>query len=612
MEKNDICTSVVTLRELFKESERYIIPGYQRPYEWSEKQLDSMLESVTTIYNEGNGKVLVFGTLQFNVVNEGNVEKYEIIDGQQRMTSFYLLLVFIKESLCEKDASIVFELDNKISNNYNEQFKNFRNDNISSKYRDNYILLSKKLTDVCKDKEKCSGLLNFILDNILFVRVVTKNNNSINDTLRIFDALNTTGLPLDVKDIFKISFYNYLNNKKNKSVEFSAINKAYEHVNMNELADGYHIKPDDLIDAYRYMLLVKFNNNIKANSISQSSNDFFEWYFNNDNNNDAEIEWDLFINLANNIKEYQNALSIYDNSEYKNIEDIRLACAKEILHWSGYYRIRNVVFVIYSILKEKNVASPLKETLKVTELLWLTCGMLRSVTSKVLTCVFDMVGKLLTHLKTGVYNYEELQKQFKEWIGAFNYFGNVYNVNDGRNYFIDNVIKGDVLDNISWFYVLLSYIDDYSDEKNIKPIDIKNTMFFCDKFKLEVEHIVSSTFCSDVEWCNHIGNLMYLEGNINSALGNYTKKNNNNMLKDFKHKIDKNTSLLNYENSTLKSISRFQKDYVPNEESIMEFDDNSLTNLIIERDTSKQNMLIDLFNKVMPDIAQVNNNTPLN
>lgn len=64
---------------------QFIIPLYQRAYAWEDKQLVQLLEDVNDIEE---GEKYYIGSLI--VSNTG--EKLEVIDGQQRLTSLYLLL----------------------------------------------------------------------------------------------------------------------------------------------------------------------------------------------------------------------------------------------------------------------------------------------------------------------------------------------------------------------------------------------------------------------------------------------------------------------------------------------------------------------------------------
>ena len=75
---------------------KYRIPIYQRPYEWGEKNIDDFLESIFNGYEDS--KPIFFGTIQFNKEDE-NIEILDIVDGQQRLTTFLLYIYVLKNKL---------------------------------------------------------------------------------------------------------------------------------------------------------------------------------------------------------------------------------------------------------------------------------------------------------------------------------------------------------------------------------------------------------------------------------------------------------------------------------------------------------------------------------
>ena len=77
----------------------FVVPDYQRGYRWCEQQVKTLLSDIwgTAIANK-----VVDYCLQPIVVKklpaEGDVPRYELIDGQQRLTTIYILLSFLKRS----------------------------------------------------------------------------------------------------------------------------------------------------------------------------------------------------------------------------------------------------------------------------------------------------------------------------------------------------------------------------------------------------------------------------------------------------------------------------------------------------------------------------------
>lgn len=94
MENNDIVELIVYKDEdnnIFKIDKRFQIPLYQRAFAWEDKQLIQLLEDINDSCVEPNSKYYI-GTLV--VADKGSY--YEVVDGQQRLTSLFLLLHCLK------------------------------------------------------------------------------------------------------------------------------------------------------------------------------------------------------------------------------------------------------------------------------------------------------------------------------------------------------------------------------------------------------------------------------------------------------------------------------------------------------------------------------------
>ena len=72
-------------QNIFDTDMDYIIPLYQRAYAWEDKQLTQLIEDISDITDETNYYI---GAL---IVSKQD-NKYEVVDGQQRLTSLYLLM----------------------------------------------------------------------------------------------------------------------------------------------------------------------------------------------------------------------------------------------------------------------------------------------------------------------------------------------------------------------------------------------------------------------------------------------------------------------------------------------------------------------------------------
>ena len=103
---------LININSIFKDE--YIIPIYQRKYAWENKEIEQLLEDII------NAKEKYYlGTL---ITNKQDSGKYEVIDGQQRLTTLYLLML----NLGKNEKPIQFEA----RKNYYKALKSLRDNNI--------------------------------------------------------------------------------------------------------------------------------------------------------------------------------------------------------------------------------------------------------------------------------------------------------------------------------------------------------------------------------------------------------------------------------------------------------------------------------------------------
>ena len=72
---------------------RYIIPVYQRKYDWKQENCRQLYEDLKKVIQTGRSSHF-FGSIVSSVIPTGSKIEYHIIDGQQRLTTVSLLLQF--------------------------------------------------------------------------------------------------------------------------------------------------------------------------------------------------------------------------------------------------------------------------------------------------------------------------------------------------------------------------------------------------------------------------------------------------------------------------------------------------------------------------------------
>lgn len=107
MEENLTTGSLVSVAELM--GRKFRVPAYQRGYRWTKKEVTDLLEDLWE-FHQSEPKKQQFYCLQ-PIVIQKNGEFYDVLDGQQRLTTLYLLLSYLGDRRREDGYSApLFEI----------------------------------------------------------------------------------------------------------------------------------------------------------------------------------------------------------------------------------------------------------------------------------------------------------------------------------------------------------------------------------------------------------------------------------------------------------------------------------------------------------------------
>lgn len=82
-----------TIEEAFREG-FYIVPDYQREYVWTDKEIQQLLDDINDEIDAGSSHEYFIGTILVSPTDEKS--RHEVIDGQQRLTTLFLLLCALR------------------------------------------------------------------------------------------------------------------------------------------------------------------------------------------------------------------------------------------------------------------------------------------------------------------------------------------------------------------------------------------------------------------------------------------------------------------------------------------------------------------------------------
>lgn len=93
MNNNQMTAELLTISELFGGEAAYTVPVYQRNYAWRVEQIEQLINDVQDATSD-NETGYFLGNLV--VTKYDGTNEFEVIDGQQRLTTLYLLLTFLE------------------------------------------------------------------------------------------------------------------------------------------------------------------------------------------------------------------------------------------------------------------------------------------------------------------------------------------------------------------------------------------------------------------------------------------------------------------------------------------------------------------------------------
>lgn len=187
-----------TSGNIFTSEERqYIIPLYQREYAWGEKQIVRLIEDISDAEKD---KKYYIGTL---IVSKRNDGKLEVIDGQQRLTTLFLLLNCLGETT---KTHLTFECRDR--SNYT--LKNIQKavegkNNLDEKQQEDNIVKGVEIIKRTLEKEEKSnpGFIDALkekLKKVILFQIIVPEHTDLN---RYFEIMNTRGEQLAQHDILK-------------------------------------------------------------------------------------------------------------------------------------------------------------------------------------------------------------------------------------------------------------------------------------------------------------------------------------------------------------------------------------------------------------------------
>lgn len=350
MQNNEIKFGKQSIAKVFEDW--YTIPSYQRNYVWESDQVYDFLRDMKDNYLDHANDEYFLGSYIKQVRDYSN----DLLDGQQRITTLFLLFAFLRDYKKTDDdlrsnlQDMIFQKENKVKKlpsrtrldyqirgNVNAFIRKYIIDegsilanwndivatasdiknNMTIRHMCNTLVCFKSYFDENPDVD-ITKLVQFISTNVVLIFI---SADSLEDSFRLFSIMNDRGLKLSSSDILKSSNLE----KVNSTSKIDNYARQWEEMqeNLGEDIDRFlmYIRNLLLMTRPKANMLEEYEKGIFKQGILKKGEDFFEMVF------DTYAVYDKLIYLSGNTDvAYCNLIRIL-NSSLRNTDWVPVVMA---------------------------------------------------------------------------------------------------------------------------------------------------------------------------------------------------------------------------------------------------------------------------------------------
>lgn len=237
-------TETRAITDIFQRSVQYSIPRYQRNYVWRQVNWRELIVDIR--FSMDNGDEIPWshflGTIVLNkMVSDKGIDRYEIIDGQQRLTTIYILIISIfgrlkqiNEESAKNRANYIYDSFITSLNNESKRCPVIKNEDFDDDIKEiidhtqnskknklsksnNYYKLYSYFESEFRDKSY-TDISNFI-DKLLSANIVEIISGQEEEIYNIFEVLNARGQKLKQIELLKNHIMKYVQPRDDEFID---------------------------------------------------------------------------------------------------------------------------------------------------------------------------------------------------------------------------------------------------------------------------------------------------------------------------------------------------------------------------------------------------------
>lgn len=275
----------------------YVVPDYQREYVWTEVQINQLLEDIFDEYDFNPNKEYFIGS---TVVFKNEDGFYELIDGQQRTTSIFLIICAFKKLYLERNIdtdTIERMIKDKTVNSLGDSVDCYK---LELQYKDSSDVLSKIANNLerpenlkgsaerlynayenvisflknrFKEEDDQTNLKKFFVYVFRKLKFIQIETPEINDALKIFETINERGVGLNPMDLLKNLLFRQVDRK-----DFNSLKDKWK--TLIKLLEKNNEKP---LRFLRYFIMSNYKvNNQRGEEIIREE-EIYKWFIKPEN-----------------------------------------------------------------------------------------------------------------------------------------------------------------------------------------------------------------------------------------------------------------------------------------------------------------------------------------
>lgn len=292
-----------SIEEAFREC-FYVVPDYQREYVWTDKEVHQLLEDINEQIDAGSTREYFIGTVLVSPTDQRG--QYDVIDGQQRLTTFFLLLCALRQlfqgtpqrqmidglvSTSYVDSEGEIQASLKLEPRYENAgevisklveldaepqavragiqasgISSFGSlENLVNAYGTIYSYLKDNYDDIAKLKK----YWGYLARNVVFIQIST----DVSSALKIFETINERGVGLNPMDLLKNLLFTQV-----KQVQFTQLKDEWKKI--TKPLEKEKEKP---LRFLRYFLMANYAIKNDRGDAVVREDEIYDWFIAKDN-----------------------------------------------------------------------------------------------------------------------------------------------------------------------------------------------------------------------------------------------------------------------------------------------------------------------------------------